>query len=405
MASGLGVGTLTNGGWWSSLSETTASGETVNQKTALGIAAVYACVDRLSRGIASTPIQLFEKIEKGKRLATNRNEFFLLTKKPNQSQTAFVFWQSIMVDVLLRGNAFARIVRDANGFITELKYYRASDVSVFEHSDGSLTYAFNRLPGRYLASEVLHFRNLGTDGLVGQSVLSLHRNAFGNSLSAQKMQGRQFKHGTSSGRGWYEVPEGVGVDKARATSDLIAERYTGENFGTAMVLPYGSKFHPVSISQRDAQYIETMKFNQQEIASIFNVPLHKIGSMENATRANIEEQNIEWVTDSLTPWVENITQEIDSKLFELTDPYFTQGNFANLRKGDMESMTNYITRMIYSGVMNVNEGREILGLNPIENGDDYLQPSNTLNIQQVMAELDKKKAETEKLLAEAENKD
>lgn len=372
----------------------------------MGVGAVYACVKVISEGIASAPFVLKRRLASGGvEKAINRPEYRLLQISPRANITSYHFWQSITVDYLLNGNAYALIIRNGNGVPVALRYFKYHDVTPYEMPDDTLTYYVKGVSGRVLPEEMLHFRNLGFDGLIGKSVIQLHAETLGNSIAATKMQGRQFKHGTTLGAGWYETPNGVDTEKAKEVSGVISERYAGENRFKSMVLPYGVKFHSVGVNQRDAQFIETMQYNTEDIAGIFNTPLHKIKRATNMAKANMEQQNIEFITDTLHPITSNFCQELDLKLFGAENlTYFTEPDLSALRKGDLQTMTDHYTKMIYSGVYSVNKVLEKMGENPREGGDEYLQPTNTYNLEQLIVELDKKKAETEKLLSQANEK-
>lgn len=400
-ARSLGIGNLKSSSWWGYGSS--SSGEAVSQTSSMGIGAVYACVKVISEGIASAPFDLKRRLDTGGvQRAITRPEYKLLRVSPRANITSYHFWQSITVDYLLNGNAYALIIRDGNGMPVELRYYKYHDVTPYEMPDDTLTYHVKGIAGRILPEDILHFRNLGFDGLLGKSVIQLHAETLGNSIAAAKMQGRQFKHGTTLGAGWYETPPNVNTEKAKETSELISERYAGENRFKSMVLPYGIKFHTVGISQRDAQFIETMQYNTEDIAGIFNTPLHKIKRATNMAKANMEQQNIEFITDTLHPIISNFCQEVDLKLFGADNLiYFTEADLSALRKGDLQTMTDHYTKMIYSGVYSVNKVLEKMGENPREGGEEYLQPTNTFNLEQLIVEIDKKKAETEKLLSQA----
>lgn len=389
-------------GW--AFGEVNTSGETVSRRTSMGVGAVYACVKVVSEGVAAAPFLLKENLQPGLRDAINRPEYTLIKNSPSPNVTAYTFWQVITADYLLEGNAYALIIRDGNGFAKELKYYPYSEVTPYiNHINRTITYHINGITERIMPEDILHFKNLGFDGLTGESVIRLHAETIGNSLSASKMQGRQFKNGTSNGNGWYETPQGVNTEKAKETGDLINERYSGNNRFKSMVLPYGIKFHTVSVNQRDAQFIETMQYNTEDIAGIFNVPLHKIKRATSMAKANMEQQNIEFTTDTLHPITTNFSSELDLKLFGPDNQrYFTQADLSDLKKGDLQTMTDHYTKGIYSGIYSVNDVRQKMGLNPREGGDQYLQPTNTFNLDQLIVEMDKKKAETQKILDQAE---
>lgn len=389
-------------GFWSAFGGGSESGEAVNDKTALSIAAVYNAVQVIADGVAGAPLEIFEKLgDNGRKLATGRPEYYIVHSAPNEMQTAFVFWHTMLVSALLKGNGYAWIERDGNGFCVALHFYQNDEVGVWK--DGRrLWYKFPDMAEMQPASEVYHLKGLSLNGYTGVNPVTYHANTMGNAIAAKKMQGRYYKNGTPA-KGWIETPAGLKIEKAREISKFLGDNYAGDQAYKFMVLPEALKFHGITLSQADAQYIEDQKLGVEDIARIFNVPLHKIKSMGAATRANVEQENIAFVTDTLRPWAKRNEQELDMKLFGRQARYFTKHNLDALKRGDTATLTDHIVKMIYSGVYSVNDALALLNRNPVEGGDDRLQPTNTYNIQQIMADLDKKKAETEKLLAEADS--
>jgi HK97 family phage portal protein len=352
----------------------TVGGVRVNERNALGFAAVWACVLAISQDIAALPCQLFqEKAGGGKEKVVGHPATRLLNVQASPLQNAMPHRMVMTATVLLHGNAYAKIDFGPRYRPDALIYKHPRQTEVL-NSNGRLYYRFWGDPKIYQDYEVIHLRGLclDTDGIMGLSVLSTHYENIGTGLAAQRT-GANFYNNGAKISGVLEtdavLKDGT-PERLRANFNQI---YGGaENAGKVAVLEQGLKFKAISLPPADAQFLDTRKFTRQEIASIFRVPLHKIQDLERSTNNNIEQQGIDYVQGTLTPWVVNFEQEYRLKLLRTSEveTYYFRHNLGALMRGDSTARAAYYGKMTDIGVMSINEVRELEEMNNIgEEGD------------------------------------
>lgn len=375
--------------WFSSMfASTSASGVNVTADTALQHTAIYTCVNILSESIGSLPFSVYRTEQKDKKhykfKDTTHPLHFILHDEPNPDMTAFTFFQLVMIHLALRGNFYAQIVRDNAGRV--LGYYPLHNekMQVVRLENGKIGYIYNHSNFGSVAleaSEVLHFIGMTLDGIVGISPISYNRHTIGASMAMETFGSTLFKNGaTPSG-----VVSGKKVSSMSETGfnrfkESFKESYQGlMNAGKPLILEDGFEFKPITISNKDGQYLESRKFTKAEIASIFRVPLHMINELDKATFSNIEHQSIQFVVDAVRPWVTRIEQEIKRKSFTPTDKkkYYVKANMGALLRGDISSRYSAYESAITKGCwMSRNEARECEDLNPIDGLDEMIVPLN-----------------------------
>ena len=366
------------------------SGKRVNERTAMQMTAVYACVRILAESVAGLPLHLYRYTDSGgKEKAIDHPLYFLLHDEPNPEMTSFVFRETLMTHLLLWGNAYAQIVRNGKGEILGLYPLMPDRMTVDRDSAGQLYYRYNASSdespqtGRgeviLTPTDVFHIPGLGFDGLVGYSPIAMAKNAIGMAIACEEYGARFFQNGATPG-GIIEHP-GKLTDPA-AVRDSWNQSFGGSvNSGKVAVLEEGMKYTPISISPNEAQFLETRKFQIDEIARIFRVPPHMVGDLEKSSFSNIEQQSLEFVKYTLAPWIARWEQAI-SRLLLLGDEktqYFAKLNVDGLLRGDYQSrMSGYATAR-QNGWMSANDIRELENLDripPEDGGDLYLINGN-----------------------------
>ena len=385
------------------------SGAAVSPKTAMQLTAVYGCVKILSEAIAELPLHLYRYTpDGGKVKAIDNPLYFILHDEPNPEMTSFVFRETIMSHLCLWGNAYAQIVRNGRGQIIGLYPLLPSYMQVARDSFGRLVYIYTKPPDEADAGvtitlrdyEVLHIPGLGYDGLVGYSPLTMARNAIGAAISADKFAGK-FYSNAATPAGVLEYP-GTLKDPAKFRETWEGSFAGALNAGKTPVLEEGMTYKSITISPQDAQFLETRKFNIDEIARIFRVPPHMLADLEKSSFSNIEQQSLEFVKYTLAPWVARIEQSLRRSLL-LPDEkreYFFSFNLEGLLRGDYESRMNGYSIARQNGWMSANDIRELENMNRIpteEGGDLYLVNGNMLplNMAGAYANSDDGKEETE----------
>lgn len=382
-----------------------SSGKNVNERTAMQMTAVYACVRILSEAIAGLPLHLYRYAEDGsKTKAIDHGLYSLLHDEPNPEMTSFVFRETLMTHLLLWGNAYAQIIRNGKGEVLALYPLMPNKMQVDRDDNGQLYYTYSRTKEEANAKDsesnvklspydVLHIPGLGFDGLVGYSPIAMAKNAIGMAMACEEFGAKFFANGASPS-GVLEHP-GILKDPAKVRDSWNAAYGGSANSHKVAVLEEGMKYSPISISPNEAQFLETRKFQINEIARIFRVPPHMVGDLEKSSFSNIEQQSLEFVKYTLDPWVIRWEQSLARALFSPDEKhtYFFKFNVEGLLRGDYQSrMTGYATAR-QNGWMSANDIRELEDLDRIpadEGGDLYLVNGNMLPLEKAGAAYERK---------------
>ncbi|EPR07986.1 phage portal protein [Ruminiclostridium papyrosolvens] len=378
----------------------TTSGKTVNERTAMQTTAVYACVRILAETIASLPLHTYRYTQHGKEKATEHQIYHLLADEPNPEMTSFVFRETLMGHLLLWGNAYAQIIRDGRGKVIALYPLLPNKMTVDRTEKGELYYIYNKEGQSYplKSYEVLHIPGLGFDGLIGYSPIAMAKNAIGMAIATEEYGAKFFANGANPG-GVLEHP-GVVKDPARVRESWNSVYQGSSNAHRVAVLEEGMKFQSIGIPPEQAQFLETRKFQINEIARIFRIPPHMIGDLEKSSFSNIEQQSLEFVMYTLDPWVVRWEQSIKRVLFSEDEKkeYFVKFNVDGLLRGDYQSRMNGYAVGRQNGWLSANDIRELENMNRISEelgGDLYLINGNMTKLVDAGAFANKNKNEME----------
>ncbi len=372
-----------------------SAGKRVNERSAMQMTAVYSCVRILSEAIASLPVHVYRYNDTGgKEKALDHPLYFLLHDEPNPEMTSFAFRETLMTHLLLWGNAYAQIVRNGKGEIIGLYPLMPDRMTVDRDERGQLYYQYqmsqddaHTMKGQTVIlqpREVLHIPGLGFDGLVGYSPIAMAKNAIGLAIAAEEYGSKFYANGAAPS-GVLEHP-GTLKDPSKVR-DSWTQTFGGSgNAHKVAVLEEGMKYTPISISPNEAQFLETRKFQINEIARIFRVPPHMVGDLEKSSFSNIEQQSLEFVKYTLDPWVSRWEQNMARSLFTADEKttYFIKFNVDGLLRGDYQSRMNGYAIGRQNGWMSANDIRELENLDRIPaklGGDLYLVNGNLCKLQ------------------------
>lgn len=288
------------------------AGKAVTQRSAMQMTAVYSCVRILSEAIASLPLHLYRYTESGgKEKATDSPLYFLLHDEPNSEMTSFVFRETLMTHLLLWGNAYAQIIRNGKGEVTALYPLMPDRMTVDRDENGRLYYEYivssddapinKKSTVRLPPYDVLHIPGLGFDGLVGYLPIAMAKNSIGMAIACEEYGSKFFANGAAPS-GVLEHP-GTIKDPSRVRESWTQTFGGSSNAHKVAVLEEGMKYTPISISPEQAQFLETRKFQIDEIARIFRVPPHMVGDLEKSSFSNIEQQSLQFVKYTLEHWI------------------------------------------------------------------------------------------------------
>mgnify|MGYP000889436946 FL=1 len=378
----------------------TSSGKAVNERTAMQTTAVYACVRILAETIASLPLHSYKYTASGKEKDMGHQLYYLLHDEPNPEMTSFVFRETLMSHLLLWGNAYAQIIRDGRGKVLGLYPLLPDRMTVNRTTDGQLYYEYRKDTGYAILrpEDVLHIPGLGFDGLIGYSPIAMAKNAIGMAIATEEYGAKFFANGANPG-GVLEHP-GVVKDPARIRESWNAVYQGSGNAHRVAVLEEGMKFQPIGIPPEQAQFLETRKFQINEIARIFRIPPHMIGDLEKSSFSNIEQQSLEFVKYTLDPWVVRWEQAMQRALLSPAEKkdYFIKFNVDGLLRGDYQSRMNGYAVGRQNGWMSANDIRELENLNRIPEelgGDLYLINGNMTKLADAGIFANKNNNETE----------
>ncbi|MDI9332201.1 MAG: phage portal protein [Alphaproteobacteria bacterium] len=367
--------------WFEPVSIRSSSGIRVSPDGALRLSAVYACVRILSETMASLPLVLYRnRADGGKDRVTDHWLHELLCRRPNRYQNPFEWREMLQGHLALRGNAYNQIITNPRGEIVELIPIHPDRIRVEILKTGEYRYRVTDRVGEETVlprGQVWHLRGLSSDGLMGMSPIELARESLGMALAAQDYGARFFANDAKPTGGWIEFP---GSFKDAEAKKVFRESYqqaqSGANRGKVLVLENGMKFHEVGVTNKDAQFLELRKFQITDIARLFRVPPHMIADLDRATFSNIEQQSLEFVMHTMTPWAERWEASIESELLLDGDDIEIEFDFANLMRGDAASRSAYYQSGIQNGWLTRNEARIAENLNPIDGLDEPLRPLN-----------------------------
>ena len=368
------------------------AGKSVTERTAMQMTAVYSCVRILAEAIAGLPLHLYRYGDNNsKSKAIDHPLYHLLHDEPNPEMSSFVFRETLMMHLLLWGNAYAQIIRNGKGEVIALYPLMPNKMTVDRDSNGRLYYRYQHSADEANTMEnsavilspadVLHIPGLGFDGLVGYSPIAMAKNAIGMAMACEEYGAKFFANGAAPG-GVLEHP-GVIKDPNRVRESWQSTFGGSGNANKIAVLEEGMKYTPIGISPEQAQFLETRKFQINEIARIFRVPPHMVGDLEKSSFSNIEQQSLEFVKYTLDPWVIRWEQSLARALFTDAEKknYFFKFNVEGLLRGDYQSRMNGYATARQNGWMSANDIRELENLDRIsaeDGGDLYLINGNML---------------------------
>lgn len=365
----------------------TTSGKPVNERTAMQTTAVYACVRILAEAVASLPLHVYEyQDDGGKKLVHDHPLYYLLHDEPNPEMTSFVFRETLMSHLLIWGNAYAQIIRNGAGRVLGLYPLLPDKMEVQRDDKGNIYYVYSRNSDenpmfkeygniKLKAEDVLHIPGLGFDGLIGYSPIAMAKNAVGMTLACEEYGASFFANGANPG-GVLEHP-GVLKDPSKVRESWNSVYRGVSNAHKIAVLEEGMKYQQIGIPPEEAQFLETRKFQINEIARLYRIPPHMVGDLDKSSFSNIEQQSLEFVKYTLDPWVIRWEQSLQRSLLLPGEKgkYFIKLNVDGLLRGDYQSRMNGYAVGRQNGWFSANDIREMEDMNPIpdeEGGNLYL---------------------------------
>ena len=360
----------------------TATGARISTEGALQQVTVLACVRLIAESVGMLPLVLYRRLEpRGKERATNHPLYSLLHQAPNREQTPIELFENMAGHLALWGNAYCEIEYDGAGRRIGLWPLRPDRMSVEANDNNERVYVYQLPSGEYQPlsrSRVWHVRGWGTEAWTGKSPIALAREAIGLSAATEAYGARFFGNDSRPG-GVLRHPNTLTAEGAGRLRDSWNAAHQGlSNSHRVAVLEEGVEWQQIGIPPEEAQFLETRKFVETQLCQIYRVPPHMIGITDRSTSwgTGIEQQGIGFVTFTLMPYLLRISQSVSRDLMTPAErrELFAEHLTAALERGDLGSRYAAYNVGRTGGWLSVNDIRETENLNPIEDGDIYLQP-------------------------------
>lgn len=356
-----------------------ASGVAVNTATAMGVATVYSCVNIISRYIAKLPLHIYRRDDDKREKATDFPLYHVLHSSANAYQTSFDFRMQAQANLSLRANSYIRKVRSSRGQIVGLESLPASDI-VVDMTSGEPVYRHNHGSGTkdYAAKDIVHLRGLGFSGLCGVDPLFIGKDIIGLAIALDDNASKFFANSSRPGA-VLEAPKGVPDATYQKLKDAFDTQIQGDNAFKTVILEHGLKLAASRMSNDQSQFDQTRERQAVEIARFFGVPGHKVGISGNIPRANVQEQNIEFITDTIGPiavlWEQALTK------FLLTpsqrEEFFIEFDLNGALRGNSRDRAEFYKTGRQWGYLSSNDIRRLENMPTIgPDGDRYLEPMN-----------------------------
>jgi HK97 family phage portal protein len=370
----------------------TTTGISVSEEKSLAVSAVFSCVKVVSETMAQMDLEVVEKVGKTTRSNTNHPNYWLLHAAPSPYYNAFEWKQGMMAFALLWGNGYSKIKRDRFATAKELQILNSWDVTPKMSERGKLYYEWQHEKGTevILAEDMIHLKNMGTSGFVGMSPIQIQRENIGNAIAKINHEGAFYTNGAKAS-GILMTPGTMGGKEQNNLKESFEKANSGsKNRFKTIILEEGVKYQQLTIPQSDAQFLETKKFEQTEIAGWFRVPPHMIGNLTDSNYSNIDAQDRAFAKTCIVPWVTRFQQEIDRKLFFDSEKgkFMSQFNLDDLIKGDMKSRFEAYQMGISSGFIKPLWATEAEGW-PTENAseiDNFFMNAANKSVKQILTD-------------------
>lgn len=370
-----------------------SSSNVISPSTAMYLTTVFSCNRVIAETLSSISLNVYHKIEAGKEHAVDFGLYDLLKYQPNPNITSVMWREMIVRDLNLRGNHYSQLIRNGYGDVIAIYPLIADKMTVELLKGATLRYTYDTGSEKKTVPsyEIMHIRGLPSeDGVKGLSPIEYNKRAIQLGDTTQEFGINFFERG-ANGTGVFEK-EGLLSDQAfdRLKSD-VDKNYIGmKNSGKPMILEEGLKYNRMTITNNDSQFLETRKYQKEEIASIFRVPMHMINSLENATFSNIEQQSLEFIMFTMMPWMKRIEQQMMISLLspEERKKYSIKFNVDTLLRGDYKARTDGYKTMQMMGNMTINEVRALENMNSIgKRGDVHYVQMNMSTIENLNKEV------------------
>lgn len=354
-----------------------AAGVNVTEQGSLGMMAVWRSVNLIAGTSASLPLHAYRKDDDVRVKLASRSPAARLLDEPHPDMTPFEFWETVYAHIALWGNAYLRKLKNRNGQLVELWPIHPGRVRAGRESEGGTkVYAVDGGEDEHTDETILHIPGFGYDGICGVSPIRAARQGLGLALAAEEFGARLFGSG-SLATGILQTDQRLESGQADALKARWKQKAAGlANAHEAIVLDSGAKFQQLSIPPEDAQFIESRKFQIDEVARMFGIPPHMLAQVEKSTSwgTGIEEQSLGFVRYTLRSWLTRVEQRV-TKLLK-PEPVYARYAVEGLLRGDSTKRAAFYREMWGIGAYSTNDIRRLEDEPPVDGGDVRYRPLN-----------------------------
>ena len=342
------------------------------------LSAVIAAISNISETIASLPLNLYKRTKEGSILAQNHPLYELIKVAPNETMTPFTLFESFMVQMLIYGNGFLYPIRKRNGIVNSIELVEFKDINFLKVDNKYFYQAYSNGKSIILNyDELVNVPYHTKDGIKGIAPLRKSKNT---ALLAKAIEehGLSFFTNGSFTSGIISVPDELtnqAYDRLKAS---FKENYSKKKAYNISILEQGATYTQTTSANKDSQFLESKQFQVIEIARLFNIPPHKLGDLSRATFSNIEQQETNYMVQTITPLTNKIEQALNRFLLNKNEwgEFYFKFNINAILRADSSSRWESYTKALQNGVMSINEVRALEEMNPIDNGDEHFRPLN-----------------------------
>ncbi|WP_422858781.1 phage portal protein [Flagellimonas sp. S174] len=366
----------------------TAAGKKINHNSSLKVSGFWCGIKNISDTIGYLPLQVFEETDKGVSYLKDHPVNQVIFRRPNQCMSAFNFWKTLAVSQLIKGNGYAKIIRDGAGNVRELQLLHPEDVTVYRLNN-QLWYQISGEKNMYFSDEIFHVPGFSWNGITGIGVIQFAADNMAISLSADQFGSNAFgDRGLSYGV--LETEKSLNKKGKDNIAKIFNQRLNSADKHRLAVFDEGMSYKRIALSPQETQFIETKAEGVDDIARWLNIPLHKLHKKGEGGYNFLVQMSIEYLMSCIMPLAQPIMEEIDNKLFankEKSNGIRSNADYQYILQADPKARAQYYKDMVYIKAMSPNEVRKKEGLNPYKGGDEFLQMSNMLNEKQIQKEL------------------
>ena len=357
---------------------------------AMKLSTVYRCVNCISDAVAQLPMEIFKVDKKGYKVKDRKNPAFgVLNAKPNNRMTRYTFISLLVQSMLLKGNAYAYIVRNEKGNVEQLIYIPSDYVTIVTPKNifEPIKYRITGFKNAIESKDLIHILNQSYDGVIGISTLHFARQTLGLAFDSEKHASNFFSTGCAVA-GFIKSDSSLTPKQKQEIKNGFRNAFgkdNGETNGVA-VLEGSLSYQPITINPVDAQLLETRQFNVIDICRFFGVSPVKAFDLSKSSYSTVEATNISFLTDTLSALLEKIELEFETKLFGNDCAVDIRFDVSQILRADRQSLANYYSTMFNIGAISINEIRKEIDLPSVQNGDANFVQVNLQTLERATSE-------------------